>query len=335
MRGRLGSLLEVGTGFHLELTGRENVFLSGAILGMRRTEIRNRFDEIVAFAEIERFIDTPVKYYSSGMYLRLAFAVAAHLEPEILLVDEVLAVGDASFQQKCVAKMDTVARQGRTILFVSHNMLAIESLCERVILMREGRVVADGPTARIVSDYLRAYSTAITEQQWPDRASAPGNDLVRMHGTRVRPLKGRPGDDITVKTPLTLEFEYWSEEPKTRLIPSVHVFNEQGIVVFNVGPVEHSAWHGRPDGAVLIRDVCHIPGDMLNDGSYRVSFCLCKGADLVYCHDDAVVFDVRDATDDRGGWYEKWAGAIRPILEWETEVLDKETRPDGAVSRRS
>jgi len=335
VRGRLGSLLEVGTGFHLELTGRENVFLNGAILGMRRREIRARFDAIVAFSELARFIDTPVKFYSSGMYLRLAFAVAAHLEPEILLIDEVLAVGDASFQQKCLTKMDEVARRGRTILFVSHNLIAMESLCDRVLWMRDGRLVGDGPAQRIIGDYLRTLSIAIPERAWPERESAPGNEFVRMRGARVRPAHGIAGQDIDVKTPLVLEFEYWSERPGARLVPSVHVFNDQGIVVFNVGPVETSAWLARTEGTLLIRDMCHIPADLLNDGVYRVSFCLCKGHELVYIHDDLLVFDVRDTTIGRDAWYGKWAGAVRPVLQWQTETLENPASAVATLPRSS
>jgi lipopolysaccharide transport system ATP-binding protein len=322
IRGRLGSLLEVGTGFHLELTGRENVFLNGAILGMTRREIRRRFDEIVAFSEVERFIDTPVKFYSSGMYLRLAFAVAAHLEPEILLVDEVLAVGDAAFQQKCLGKMDDVARQGRTILFVSHNMLAMESLCDRVLWLQEGRIVEDGRTDRVITNYLRTFARTVTEQVWSDRSTAPGNELVRMQRACIRPQDGEPADVISVRTPLVLEFEYWSEDPGARLVPSIHVFNDQGIVVFNVGPTDPAPWQRRSGGAALVRDVCRIPGDLLNDGAHRISFCLCRGHELVYCHDDVLVFDVRDTAAMRDAWYGKWVGAVRPALEWRTEALD-------------
>lgn len=327
VRGRLGSLLEVGTGFHLELTGRENIYLNGAILGMRRIEIRKNFDEIVAFSEVERFIDTPVKFYSSGMYLRLAFAVAAHLEPEILLVDEVLAVGDAAFQQKCLGKMGDVARQGRTILFVSHNMIAMESLCDRVIWLQGGRMKEDGPTDAVVTNYLRSFASNITEQRWPEGGSAPGNEYVRMHRASIRPLNGSTHDVISVTTPLALEFEYWSEDPGARLIPSIHVFNDQGILIFNVGPPELREWMERADGRVLIRDVCHVPGNLLNDGAHRVSFCLVKGHDLVFSQDDLLVFDVRDSATMREGWYGKWGGAIRPVLPWTTEVLSPgETR---------
>src|ERR1700687_4299272 len=180
IRGRVRSLLEVGTGFHPELTGRENAFLSGAILGMSKAEITRKFDEIVAFAEIEKFIDTPVKHYSSGMYMRLAFSVAAHLEPEILLVDEVLAVGDASFQRKCLGKMGDVSRQGRTIVFVSHNMTAVKTLCSKAVLMRDGVVTASGMVADVVDDYLLGTAPGASAKEWRDLATAPGNENVRI-----------------------------------------------------------------------------------------------------------------------------------------------------------
>jgi lipopolysaccharide transport system ATP-binding protein len=321
VRGRLGSLLEVGTGFHHELTGRENVFLNGAILGMSRNEIRTRFDEIVAFAEVERFIDTPVTYYSSGMYLRLAFAVAAHLEPEILLVDEVLAVGDVAFQQKCMGKMDEVAREGRTVLFVSHNMTAMEGLCERLIWMRDGRIARDGPTREVIADYLRTYTTAKVSAEWPDREAAPGNEQVRLHAARVRPRDGQPGDAISVETPFVLEFEYWPTDPRAGLVPSLHLFNEQGAVVFNTGPDRRERWRERADESELVRDVCHVPDNLLNDGMHRVTFCLSRGNELVLWLDDVLVVDVRDTLTFRDSWYGKWPGVVRPTLEWETESL--------------
>jgi lipopolysaccharide transport system ATP-binding protein len=321
IHGRLGSLLEVGTGFHQELTGRENIFLNGAILGMRRSEILQRFDEIVAFAEVERFIDTPVKFYSSGMYLRLAFAVAAHLEPEILLVDEVLAVGDAAFQQKCMGKMSDVARHGRTILFVSHNMIAMEGLCDRVIWMREGRLVEDGPARAVVANYLRSVATTQTEREWSDPATAPGNELVRMHAVRVRPEGGRVGDVISVATPFVIEFEYWRTDPGARLVPSLHLYNEHGVTVFNIGPPEHSPWLERRDEPALVRDVCHVPANFLNDGLHRVSFALIKGRELAFWLDGALAFDVHDDVALRNSWYGKWDGVVRPRLDWHTETI--------------
>src|ERR1019366_2307350 len=185
IHGRVGSLLEVGTGFHPELTGRENTFLSGAILGMGKSEIKRKFDEIVAFAELEQFIDTPVKHYSSGMYVRLAFAVAAHLEPDILLVDEVLAVGDASFQKKCIGKMDHVSHEGRTILFVSHNMAAMKALCTRAILIRDGALVGSGAVADMVDDYLLGAAEGPSAKEWRDRSTAPGNENIRLSYIRI------------------------------------------------------------------------------------------------------------------------------------------------------
>src|SRR3984893_2445502 len=211
--GRVGSLLEVGTGFHPELTGRENIFLSGAIMGMRRIEIARKFDQIVAFAEIEQFVDTPVKRYSSGMYVRLAFAVAAHLDPEILLIDEVLAVGDAAFQKKCLGKMGEVAREGRTVLFVSHSMAAVQSLCHRAVWLESGILSNDGKPGVVVQSYISRSFTNLAEQLWDDFSTAPGSETVRLRSARVRPINGGSHDVITVNTRFLMEFEYWNLEP--------------------------------------------------------------------------------------------------------------------------
>jgi lipopolysaccharide transport system ATP-binding protein len=202
LHGRVGSLLEVGTGFHQELTGRENIYLSGAILGMRSDEINQAFDEIVDFAGVEEFLDMPVKRYSSGMKVRLGFAVAAHLRPEILLVDEVLAVGDAQFQKKCLAKMGDIVKGGRSILFVTHNMLAIQSLCERVIWLDSGAMVQDGPTDVVITQYLKSQGSGLMEQSWDDVESAPGNDKVRLHRACVRADIDPPPEVFTIRTPL-------------------------------------------------------------------------------------------------------------------------------------
>jgi lipopolysaccharide transport system ATP-binding protein len=319
VRGRVGSLLEVGTGFHSELSGRENIYLSGAILGMRRAEIDRKFDEIVAFAEVEPFLETPVKRYSSGMYLRLAFAVAAHLEPEILLIDEVLAVGDAEFQKKCLGRMSDVARQGRTVLFVSHNLVAVEGLCRRVVWLRGGEVAGDGPAGPLISEYLRTASSAETEKRWDDPAAAPGDEKVRLRLARIRPEGGAPGDPIDVRTPLVLEFESWNRLPGARLNLSVHVYNEQGVLLFNAGPLTEPA----PLPSGLFRDVCHIPGDLLNDGRHSVELLAVQDVGRVlFKLPDLLVFDVRDSVENRGGWYGKWAGAVRPLLPWSTERLE-------------
>lgn len=321
--GRIGSLLEVGTGFHPELTGRENIFLNGAVLGMRRNEIARKFDEIVAFAEIDRFLDTPVKHYSSGMYMRLAFAVAAHLEPEILLVDEVLAVGDARFQAKCLGKMSAVANEGRTVLFVSHNMPAVQGLCERVIWLREGEIAEEGEPGRVVQNYLgEGSATETMEKVWNDPATAPGNDQVRLRRVCVRPVGGSTSEAITVQTPLMLEFEYWNLEPDARLNLSLHLYDHKGTTVFNTAPLHEPVWHGRPFPVGLFRSVCYIPGELLNDGLHRVLLLFVKDESVViYSHNDALAFDVNDAIERRGAWYGKWEGAVRPNLEWKTELL--------------
>jgi lipopolysaccharide transport system ATP-binding protein len=209
--GRVGSLLEVGTGFHNELSGRDNIYLNGSILGMTRGEIRRKFDEIVAFSECERFLDTPVKRYSSGMYMRLAFAVAAHLEPEILVVDEVLAVGDAAFQKKCLGKMNDVAAHGRTVLFVSHNMAAVQGLCKRAIRLDGGRVVGDGPAADVVGDYLRAASAGSTGSVLADRTDRSGDGSVRLTAVHVDPVDSEPA--VRTGGRLRVTISYLSDRP--------------------------------------------------------------------------------------------------------------------------
>ena len=319
IHGRLGSLLEVGTGFHPELTGRENIFLNGAVLGMKRSEIGLRFDEIVSFAEIGQFVDTPVKYYSSGMYLRLAFAVAAHLEPEILLVDEVLAVGDAAFQKKCLGKMSDVTRQGRTVVFVSHNMVAMRALCERVIWLQDGRIREQGDADRIISNYLRTSLANATEQSWSDPAVAPGNDRIRLRHACVRPQAGSPRDPIDVRTDFVMQFEYWNMQPDTYLSISLHVRNEEGIVVFNTG----SQPRRFPLG--LFRDTCRVPGDLMNDGAYRVELVVQDRGQIVYEHPDILTFEMVDSPEMRGNWYGRWVGVVRPMLEWATERIDAPT----------
>src|SRR4029077_4068287 len=202
------SLLEVGTGFHPELTGRENIFLNGALLGMSRAEVSRKFDAIVAFSEVEKFLDTAVKHYSSGMYMRLAFAVAAHLETEILLVDEVLAVGDMKFQRKCLNKMQDIGKHGRTVLFVSHNMPAVSNLCQRTILLNEGKIVQDGPSHEVVGRYLSEGFGGSAVREWPDPAKRPGNDIVRLSAVRVKLEDGRIANNVDIREPVAIEVEF-------------------------------------------------------------------------------------------------------------------------------
>jgi lipopolysaccharide transport system ATP-binding protein len=335
MRGRLGSLLEVGTGFNPDLTGRENVYLSGAILGMKRSEIRRRFDEIVEFAEMERFIDTPVKRYSSGMYMRLAFAVAAHLEPDILVVDEVLAVGDASFQRKCLGKVGNVAQTGRTVLFVSHNMMAVEDLCDHAIWLEKGRVVDLGDPKPVVSAYLQATLSANMRKVWRDTATAPGNEDVRLLRAGVRPAGGSTDDHITVHSPLELEFEHRNLRPFEQLSLSISLHNEQGIVVFTSGTGVNRGWGDRGLPAGDYRAKCRIPGDLLNDGVHTVTVYVDKNGRTVLQQEDVLVFDVRDAVEARHGWHGKWVGAVRPKLEWSTELVEPEDGSAGGERHSS
>jgi lipopolysaccharide transport system ATP-binding protein len=325
VNGRVGSLLEVGTGFHPELTGRENVYLSGAILGMKRAEIDHKFDEIVSFAGVERFLNTQVKRYSSGMYVRLAFAVAAHLEPEILLVDEVLAVGDAAFQKKCLGKMGDVASEGRTVLFVSHNMIAVQNLCQRVIWLGDGQVMSEGPTNEVVSRYLSAAFSSQTEQVWPDPATAPGNEIVRLHRVCIRPEGGLSSDPIQMSSSLVVEIEYWNLIPDARLHACLHIYNEQQIIAFTTSSNETDLMtRDNPLPAGLFRSVCHIPANLLNSGLHRIVLLLLRnGLKIIFRHEEALLFEVLELGERPGAWFGKEPGAIRPILDWETEILSK------------
>jgi lipopolysaccharide transport system ATP-binding protein len=330
--GRVGTLLEVGTGFHPELTGRENIYLSGAILGMKRVEIAGKFDEIVAFSEVERFLDTPVKRYSSGMYVRLAFAVAAHLEPEILLVDEVLAVGDMVFQRKCLGAMSDVARKGRTVLFVSHNMIAVQNLCKRVIWLDKGRLMQDGPSADVVGHYLSASFTPRTEQVWNTPQDAPGNDKVRLRRVAVR---AHSADTlISASRPVDVEVEYWNLVPDARLHVSLQLINEQQIVAFATSSNETDpVTRDQPLPVGLLRSVCRIPGHLLNTGAHRVLLgILLNGQKILLRIDDALTFDVVETETRAGAWYGREAGAVRPRLPWRTTIVDQSEPKASAAS---
>lgn len=312
-RGRIGSLLEVGTGFHPELTGRDNVYLNGIILGMSRNDVRRRFDEIVEFAEIGDFIDTPVKRYSSGMYLRLAFAVAAHLDADILLVDEVLAVGDIAFQRKCMARMGEVTKGGRTVLFVSHNLTAVQSLCDRVILMSNGQVAADGPTSTILSHYLRTSegTAGMSRVSWP-KGEGPAGGSMELRDIRVRPTEGSVGDPIDVKTHFVVEFDIDHLGSPRPVAIDLRLVNAQDQLVFSSGLYgELQPWG---EGTHKLR--CLIPGDLLNDGLYRVTLLVNEGGELVLEAPHVLTLDVLDSHADRYGWYGKWDGVIRPRFDW-------------------
>lgn len=325
--GRVSSLLEVGTGFHAELTGRENIFLNGAILGMKRVEIARKFDEIVAFAEVDRFIDTPLKHYSTGMYLRLAFAVAAHLEPDILIVDEVLAVGDANFQRKCLNKMQDVGRQGRTVLFVSHNMPAITRLCERAILLEEGRVREDGPAYQVVGTYLSQGMLTTAMREWPDLAQAPGNDVVRLRAVRVRTEDGRIVEAIDIRQPVGIEMEYEVLQGGFVLFASCDFFNEEGVLAI-VALEQDPFWRRRPRPPGHYTTTVCIPGNFLSEGTLFVHCFLSTPNPHVHhvAVEDAVAFQVLDNLEGdsvRGDIPGPLGGAVRPLFQWKTQFTPK------------
>ena len=328
LRGRVGSLLEVGTGFHNELTGRENIFLSGAILGMRRAEINRRYDEIVDFADIGPFIDTPVKRYSSGMKVRLGFAVAAFLEPEILFIDEVLAVGDADFQKKCLGKMSEIGEGGRTILFVSHSMPAILRLCDRAILLDHGRVVTDGPTHHVVRTYLESDLGRSSERHWDDPSETPGDDVARLRSIRAVPADGGRSDEVDIREPIDIEVEYRSVAPQG-LRPSVnlHFFNDEGVCLFVTNDWNDRSWWERPRHPGVVRSVCRIPGNFLAEGRVIVTAAVStyNPTHIHAIERDAIAFQVVDRSEGdavRGDYANDWPGVLRPMLEWRVETTE-------------
>jgi len=310
--GRVGSLLEVGTGFHPELTGSENIYLSGAILGMTKREITRKFDEIVAFAEVEKFIDTPVKHYSSGMYLKLAFSVAAHLEPEILLVDEVLAVGDAAFQKKSLGKMGQVSREGRTILFVSHNMTAIRALCSRAVLIKDGVIAASGAVSDVVDDYLLGVATEASVREWEDPAAAPGNENVRVSYIRVVSGEGKPV--ITIDSGVEIKIGFENFRKNINLGCTVRITNSEGVLVF-VSSYRISSDADSRYGVHHMK--CRIPGHLLNAGRYSVDLIFGKDQRWMLFQIDSVVsFEVKNTATGRGSSMTLAPGVIRPLLFW-------------------
>jgi lipopolysaccharide transport system ATP-binding protein len=327
IRGRLSSLLEVGTGFHPELTGRENTYLNGTILGMRKKEIDRKFDEIVDFSGIEKFIDTPVKRYSSGMKVRLAFAVAAHMEPEILLIDEVLAVGDAQFQKKCLNKMEDVGQHGRTVLFVSHNMPAVTRLCPRSILLNEGRVQIDDSSSSVVSAYMYAENATTAERIWHEKTEAPGDKVVCLRAVRVKTKDDRVTEVVDISQPVSIELEYEVFQAGYELQVYCHVINEEGIEAF-LSIDSDSSWlkKPRPIGHYVSR--VWIPGDLLSEGTYYFGPGIYTLNPQVkrFRVNDAVGIHVIDSMDGKGARIDStWTipGVVRPLLKWETKFSPK------------
>lgn len=322
MKGRVASLLEVGTGFHKELSGRENVFLNGAILGMSRAEIKRKFDEIVDFSGVEKFIDTPVKRYSSGMTVRLAFAVAANLEPEILLIDEVLAVGDAEFQKRCISKMRDVSGEGRTLLFVSHNLNAVQSLCTRCIWLDQGQTRLDGATRDVLHEYRREGHAVPGERQWTDIDKAPGNNLFKIKSIAVRPVGGTNPADITIDSGIDIIIEYWNLDDGARLNLSLVLANEDEAIVLNAIPLTDFEWFGKPHPAGLYRAVVQIPPRLINSGTHSIELLAVHDQTrVVFKLEDALMFEVSDMPEPGVSWFGRFPGAVRPRLPWNTEFL--------------
>jgi lipopolysaccharide transport system ATP-binding protein len=321
LNGRVGSLLEVGTGFHSELTGRENIFLNGAVLGMTRHEIESKFDEIVAFAETEQFLDTPVKHYSSGMTVRLAFAVAAHLEPEILIIDEVLAVGDIAFQKKCLGKMNEVARHGRTVLFVSHDISAVNGLCQRAILLHEGSLVMNGPTREVTAHYLDTANKLYSPVSWINFRPGEG-DEIKLLSAGIQ-QRGVNTTAVDCRAPFSVSFEYEAK----KLLPNARFFilvrNAKGDVVFGTSDYD---WPGEEIGnrrtGKFVSEVS-VPEGLLKAGSYYGTI----GADIknervIFAENDVFQFEVFESGDDTLAERHKRVGLIAPLLRWQTSEAD-------------
>jgi len=322
INGRVASLLEVGTGFHPELSGRENIYLNGAILGMGRNEIKRKFDEIVDFSGVEKFLDTPVKRYSSGMYVRLAFAVAAHLEPEILVVDEVLAVGDTQFQKKCLGKMEDVGKDGRTVLFVSHNMAAITSLCQRVVLLDAGRKEYDGSVSEGIVQYYSggSGSPAFLCTDQGKKIGDPDAELINAY------IKNHTGDtaaevDITQSCSITMQYRILSEKSGSIAVPNFHFFTSDGVCAFIAAPKHLNAYG---EGEYLA--ICNIPESFLNEGTYFVGLALTTysetGLHVNFFERNALSFNARDPMTEESGRYGYAGpvpGVVRPDLDWQLE----------------
>jgi lipopolysaccharide transport system ATP-binding protein len=323
IRGRVASLLEVGTGFSGELTGRENIFLNGSILGMKKAEIKKKFDEIVAFSEIERFIDTPVKRYSSGMYVRLAFAVAAHLDPEILVVDEVLAVGDAQFQKKCLGKMSDVSKEGRTVLFVSHNMATITRLCARSLCLHEGRVIMDDNAPTVVHKYLSTDCGTTAYRKWEDLQRAPGNDTVRLLEMQVNSGNAERSEIVDIRKSVEIKMKYYVKEQDAVVRPFLVFYNEEGVCLFSTTDFD-SIWYNRPRPRGIYTSKLEIPGNFLSECNIIINAGLTTGETEVYkwfIEPGVLSFQVVDTLEGdsaRKNNTTSYPGVVRPILKWES-----------------
>lgn len=323
INGRISSLLEVGTGFHPELSGRENIFLNGAILGMNKSDIARKFDEIVAFAEVEKFLDTPVKHYSSGMYVRLAFAVAANLEPEILIVDEVLAVGDVQFQKKCLSKMEEGKKEGKTIIFVSHSMPTVSSLCDKVILLESGQVTKIGPTSDVVMHYYTNGHGSPAMVKYDERH--PGDGFIRLHSAAIKTYGTveKVATEISISEPVVVEmcFEVL-QETTIDFVPNFNCFTAEGVCAFYCHDTKK---HRLGKGVYVSR--CYVPANFLNATTYFIGLAVSSyyPAVKVHFYDEGClsfnVYDPYDGVSTRPDTMIPIPGAVRPNLEWDIDRL--------------
>ena len=326
IRGRVSSLLEVGTGFHPELTGRENVFLNGTMLGMRKAEVAKKFDEIVDFSGVEKFLDTPVKRYSSGMRVRLAFAVAAHLEPEVLIIDEVLAVGDASFQRKCLNKMEHSGKEGRTVLFVSHNLPAVTQLCTRAILLQQGKVVLDDTASEVVAAYLRDTDREVSFLNWSGE-DAPGDEVVRLRSVRVKTDQGESSDSLDLRYPIGLEMQYEVQESGYHFLPHFIVVNDQGLTVFTTLETDPE-WESKARTPGFYTTTAWVPGNLMSAGKYFLAPVMASLDPFKnhFYEPEAISFHIDESFEPggaRGIYTGKMDGVFRPKLDWETQYSNK------------
>ncbi|MDT8316991.1 MAG: ABC transporter ATP-binding protein [bacterium] len=319
IRGRIASLLEVGTGFHPELTGRENIFLNGAILGMTKGEIKKKFDEIVAFAETEKFIDTPVKRYSSGMYVRLAFAVAAHLEPEILIIDEVLAVGDAAFQKRCLGKMGDISKGGRTVLFVSHNMTAIQKLCARTILLDKGRLIIDDSSDKVLNSYLydeEKPGELLSRKDYID-SLAPGDEYVKLRSVRLLSADNQCKSSFRMDEHFRIEITFEVLIPITNFHLYIRVFTGEGILAFCSADWDGGDMNNKHRMMGRYTSLIDIPPYLLNSGSYMLSVeGIIPSVRFVFRESSVLMWQVEASGGVGGIESVKRQGVFRPKLNW-------------------
>jgi len=321
LQGRIGSLLEVGTGFHPDLSGRENIFLNGSMLGMSYHEIKKHFDEIVEFAEVGKFIDTPMKHYSSGMYVRLAFSVAAHLNAEILILDEVLAVGDIRFQKKCLGKMDDVAQSGRTILFVSHDISAFKAFCQRGLFISNGKLVADGPMDKVIETYLQDMSKENAEQEWEGNLR-PGNHAYKINRITAKAAGQHQSSRFPISKPINFEIEFEVIEDKSQAAFSLLLYTVEGYAICNLLSNHDEKLHGSPLKKGIYTTRCTIPGHFLNEGSYYFTL---NGFSSNWSDEFQLPGGIKIDTYDDGvlkkDYFGQFKGFVRPCFEWETQPI--------------